>query len=51
MIHKTFQIFLFSLFPDVFFFSEKLMDCLYSDNILISTLPVNIKTIDIVTYF
>jgi len=41
-------LFLFSSpFPDVFF-SEKLMAYLYNENILISTLPVSINTINII---
>jgi hypothetical protein len=34
--------FSFFLFYRMYVFSERLMDCLYSENILISTLPVNI---------
>jgi len=35
----------------MYFFSEKLLTCLYTENIVISTLPISIDTINIIKYF
>jgi hypothetical protein len=41
---------IFFSYTDVFF-PEKLMTYLYSENILISTLPVSVNTINVIKYF